>query len=194
MAKTTKRKARREQARREKRMQSLKLWIPIGVFVSAALIFALFRLFQPDLEGVAEFSGLERGHDTSATFAEASLPPTGGIHHPQWMNCGIYDQELEVPLAVHSMEHGAVWMTYNPESVSDAELSQLKGIANNDPSWVLMSPYPNLGGKVVLSAWGKQLILDELEIERVEEFIGRYRVNGPEAGAFCSGGFGTPTG
>jgi hypothetical protein len=41
-------------------------------------------------------------------------PPVGGPHNPIWQNCGFYSKPVRDEYAVHSMEHGAVWITYSP--------------------------------------------------------------------------------
>ncbi|HET9972943.1 MAG TPA: DUF3105 domain-containing protein [Streptosporangiaceae bacterium] len=38
------------------------------------------------------------------------------------MNCGIYDQPVPNERAVHNMEHGAIWITYQP-SLPQAQVS-----------------------------------------------------------------------
>ena len=47
------------------------------------------------------------------------LPPTGGSHNPRWQNCGIYTDPVDSSLAVHSLEHGAVWLAYQPDLAAD---------------------------------------------------------------------------
>jgi uncharacterized protein DUF3105 len=41
-------------------------------------------------------------------------PPVGGDHASIWQNCGFYSGPVRNETAVHSMEHGAVWITYRP--------------------------------------------------------------------------------
>ena len=43
-------------------------------------------------------------------------PPIGGDHNPVWQNCGVYRDPVLDEMAVHSLEHGAVWITYRPRS------------------------------------------------------------------------------
>ena len=49
-------------------------------------------------------------------------PPVGGPHNATWMNCGIYDKPVANERAVHNLEHGAVWITYQP-SLPPSEVS-----------------------------------------------------------------------
>jgi hypothetical protein len=46
---------------------------------------------------------------------DLGIPPAGGPHNPSWQNCGFYDELVRDENAVHSLEHGAVWITYQPD-------------------------------------------------------------------------------
>jgi hypothetical protein len=118
----------------------------------------------------------------------------GGTHHDIWQNCGIYDEPLEAENVVHSMEHGAVWISYQPE-LSDDDVNTLRDLVRGE-RFIVLSPYPGLQSPVVLTAWGVQLELNSVEDDRVEEFIDRYQVGPqtPERGATCSDGVGQPIG
>ena len=39
------------------------------------------------------------------------------------MNCGIYDKPVPSERAVHNLEHGAIWITYQP-SLPQSEMRQ----------------------------------------------------------------------
>ena len=126
------------------------------------------------------------------TAPDGNIPPPFGEHFRAWQNCGIYDQPLRLGNALHSMEHGAVWLTYSPD-LNESQISDLQALARGH-DYVLMSPYPSQPKPVVLSAWGAQLIIDSLPDDRVEKFIAYYE-NGPqtpEPGAPCSNALGSP--
>ena len=55
----------------------------------------------------------------------SATPPVGGQHNADWMNYGVYDKPLPSERAVHNLEHGAVWITYQP-SLPASEVSQLR--------------------------------------------------------------------
>jgi hypothetical protein len=160
----------------------------------AALLSLLFlNLREPGaLEGLKRFAGLSRGHDETISYEGQELPPVGGIHSGVWQNCGIYDEPVEASHAVHSMEHGAVWVTYHPDLPAD-DVSRLQDLARGQ-NFVLLSPYPGLNSPVVLTAWGIQLELDDASDSRIADFIERYQVGPqtPEIGASCVNGTGTP--
>ncbi len=123
---------------------------------------------------------------------EGKIPPVFGAHFPAWQNCGIYDQSVELGSALHSMEHGAVWLTYRPELSAD-EVKSLQDLVRGH-GYVLMSPYDGQPNAVVLTAWGVQLLIDKLPDDRIAKFIAYYEQGpqDPERGAPCSGAIGNP--
>ena len=121
------------------------------------------------------------------------VPPVGGPHFPIWQNCGFYPSPVPKEAAVHSMEHGAVWITYRT-GLPAGEVAALRVLAIRE-SYVLVSPYPDLPAPIVASAWGRQLRLDSSADPRLDQFVREFRLGqqAPEHGRTCSGGLGTPT-
>lgn len=186
--KTSKKEQRRQQLAKDKRKRNLTIAVPIILVVVVLTAMGIYR-FRP-VEGTVDFGTQERNHDLEAEFVSADAPPVGGSHNPAWQNCGIYDVPVDDSLAVHALEHGAVWLTYNPDLSQDI-IDELQQSLWND-SYILMSPYPDQASDIVMSAWGTQLDVATYPDERIEGFIDRYRGSGPEPGASCSGGVGTP--
>ncbi|WP_406508898.1 DUF3105 domain-containing protein [Streptomyces sp. NBC_00212] len=119
-------------------------------------------------------------------------PPVGGDHDQVWMNCGgdVYSKQVPDMNAVHSLEHGAVWVTYT-DKASAADVKKLADKVSKTP-YSLMSPYKDQAGAIMLSAWGKQVTVNGADDPRVSEFFTKY-VQGPqtpEPGAPCTGGLG----
>lgn len=126
------------------------------------------------------------------------VPPVGGQHNAAWLNCGIYTQAVPNENAVHDLEHGAVWITYQP-SLPATQVTALTKLAKSygpAGSYVDLSPYPGLGSPVVASAWGVQLKVDSASDPRLKKFIDTYREGSqtPEPGSACTGGVGSPVG
>jgi predicted small secreted protein len=140
---------------------------------------------------VKSYSNLSRDH-TKEPVDYPQTPPVGGPHNPIWQNCGFYSKPLRNEYAVHSMEHGAVWITYSPDLPKD-QVETLRDIAHRN-SYVLVSPYSDLPSQVVASAWGKQLHLNSADDPRLEQFVRAYQQGpqNPEPGAPCNGGVGSP--
>ncbi len=174
----------------------LQTWFVWGVLVSISLMAGLIGVGianQPaKIDGVIVFSRQPRGHDDSLEVLTGDLPSVGGIHHSLFQNCGIYSSPIEPEKAVHSMEHGAVWITYEAE-LPEKEIAFIQEKVGNQ-EYLLLSPYPGQRSPVVLTAWGVQLELNSVHDKRLEEFIARYRLgpSTPERGASCTGGFGNP--
>ncbi|MDQ1034314.1 hypothetical protein QFZ75_000730 [Streptomyces sp. V3I8] len=117
-------------------------------------------------------------------------PPVGGDHDQAWMTCdgSVYKEAIRNENAVHSLEHGAVWITYNDDA-SDADVKTLADKVGRTP-YTLMSPVKDQAGALMLSAWGKQLTVEKASDPRVQQFLTKY-VQGPqtpEPGAACTNG------
>ncbi|MFF5482351.1 DUF3105 domain-containing protein [Streptomyces sp. NPDC012935] len=131
----------------------------------------------------------------SSTHVETSVgypmePPVGGDHHRAWMNCNgdVYDKELRKENAVHSLEHGAVWVTYTSKA-SKADVEALTTKVKQTP-YTLMSPDEKQQDPIMLSAWGHQRTVTSASDPNVAKFFETY-VQGkqtPEPGAPCTGG------
>jgi|GEM_PF-290391 len=117
------------------------------------------------------------------------FPPVGGPHDGTWANCNgiVYTTAVRSENMVHTLEHGAVWITYNPDTISPADLTTLQGLVNNQP-FMSLTPYPGLDSTLSLQAWAHQLKLDSATDPRVQQFITALRQNRwvyPETGATC---------
>jgi hypothetical protein len=140
---------------------------------------------------VRTYAVSERTHVTGPVAYRQS-PPVGGPHSPVWQNCGFYSTPIMSEHAVHSMEHGAVWITYRP-NLAASEVAALRVLAIRE-SYVLVSPYPGLPAPVVASAWNRQLRLESAGDPQLDQFVRVFRLGSqaPERGGLCTHGLGTP--
>ncbi|WP_411080397.1 DUF3105 domain-containing protein [Streptomyces sp. cmx-18-6] len=200
------RRAKLEEARRKERSRERRVRI-ITIGASVAVVLALvagggYLVYQAnekkEKEQQAKISPVtgERTWDKlTQKHVEKKIdypmtPPVGGDHSQVWMNCNadVYTEEIANENAVHSLEHGAVWVTYNDEA-SDADVKALTKKVESTP-YSLMSPVKNQKDPLMLSAWGKQVTVDSASDDRVAQFFTKY-VQGPqtpEPGAACTGG------
>jgi hypothetical protein len=166
----------------------------IVLFVGGFIALAVFDARQQSASGapddVKTYNVGPPGQHTSTNVDYDQTPPTGGAHDPVWQNCGYYDKPVRDENAVHSLEHGAVWITYSPDLPQD-QVTELQNIAQSQ-TYILVSPFPGLDSPVVASAWGKQVALDGADDPDLQSFIKAYRVGPqtPEPGAVCTGGTG----
>lgn len=189
----TKKKLRQ---RNHQRNQAIRVIAILSV--AAALIFLVVSTTSDKesetsrpVEGVQSFPNLERDH-TDEPVAYEQDPPVGGPHNPAWQNCGVYSELIVDENAVHTLEHGAVWINYQP-SLPAADIQKLQTLTRQS-GYRLLSPDPELASPIVLSAWGYQLELEQVDDPRLTAFIEKYELNpqSPEPGAPCTGGIGQP--
>lgn len=181
---------------KEPAVSTLQAWLTriclALAFLMVCLLAIRFANEPATITDVVIFSRQSRGHDDHVESPNSELPPVGGIHHNLFQNCGIYRSPIESEKAIHSLEHGAVWITYEPD-LPTAEIAYLQEkIRGQD--YFLLSPYPGQRSPIVLTAWGVQLEIGSVDDERLDQFLARYLLgpNTPERGASCKGGFGKP--
>ncbi|MEV7015247.1 DUF3105 domain-containing protein [Streptomyces sp. NPDC093991] len=146
--------------------------------------------FVTGADGVRAWKGaLGRDHVTTSVDYPVT-PPVGGDHDPVWMNCDgdVYDDEIDPANAVHSLEHGAVWVTYNGDA-PEADVEALAAKVEKTP-YTLMSPVGGQKDPLVLTAWGHQRTVTGADDPAVNAFLEKF-VQGqqtPEPGAACTNG------
>ncbi|MEU7404790.1 DUF3105 domain-containing protein [Streptomyces sp. NPDC044948] len=141
------------------------------------------------IKGEKTWSNLSRNHVQKKVDYPMS-PPAGGDHNPVWADCDakVYKQEVPNENAVHSLEHGAVWVTYT-DKASKNDIKKLTTTVSKTP-YSFLSPRKDQSAPITLTAWGHQLGVEKASDPRVGEFLDKY-VQGPqtpEPGASCSGG------
>jgi hypothetical protein len=164
----------------------------VAGFAALVIVDARQKSMNSPPEGVQTYDVGPAGQHTEGDVDYEQSPPVGGLHNPVWQNCGFYSEPIRDENAVHSLEHGAVWITYSPDLPQD-EVERLRDLAQSE-SYVLVSPYPGLDSPVVASAWGKQLRLESAEDPNLERFARAFSQGPqtPEPGAVCTGGIGNP--
>jgi hypothetical protein len=170
-----------------------------GLAVLALIVTVVVVNAQPKPDPAAiEITGLKTFPDVTGGVhveptpvdyetAYGMNPPAGGDHWGNWLTCGIYNQVQENERAVHSLEHGAVWVTYDASVLTADEISSLQ--SSLPDTYIVMSPYEGLDAPVVASAWGAQVSLNGVDDPRLEQFITKYwkSATAPEPGAACTG-------
>jgi hypothetical protein len=105
-------------------------------------------------------------------------PPAGGDHNDQPQSCAVYTAAIANEHAVHSLEHGAVWLTYRPD-LPAAQIATLKAKVEGN-AYRMLSPYPGLKTPLSLQAWGRQIFVDSASDAKVDKFLSAY-TQGPQA-------------
>ena len=147
-----------------------------------------------DIPGVVEIEYPAGEHvEAPKRVAYDQSPPFGGTHDQIWATCTgvVYPTAIRSENAVHSLEHGAVWITYDPDVATADQIDALSAMVEGQP-YTLMSPYPGLDTPFSIQSWGHQLKLDDPSDPRLVEFIEALRLNEsayPEPGASCASPF-----
>ncbi|GAB3944791.1 DUF3105 domain-containing protein [Micromonospora vulcania] len=186
-----------------------RAWGPIALFVAVGLLavgivgYGAWASFQgakgwekqaSDIDGIVNIrksdpESLKYESHKSGPLTYKYSPPVGGVHNATWQRClgDVYDAPIASENAVHSLEHGAVWITYRPD-LPKADVDKLASLVRGK-DFMLMSPYEGLDKAVSLQAWGYQLKVDSASDPRVKEFATTLAQNASmEAGVPCSSG------
>jgi hypothetical protein len=147
-----------------------------------------------DIKGVVNYRAQKNPQIDSQVHKDGTLtyvtsPPVGGAHNATPQNCSgdVYDAPIANEHAVHSLEHGAVWVAYRQGLAADQVAVLKKKVEGKD--YMFMSPYAGLDKAVSVQVWGYQLKTDDVNDSRIDEFIKDTRINSAlEAGISCSGG------
>jgi hypothetical protein len=174
--------------------------IAVAVFAVAVLTYAVVKVNAANADkatSIGDIAGVKTYNypagqqhvDTAVDYKES--PPVGGPHAPPpaWADCTgtVYTVDIRHENAVHSLEHGAVWITYNPDDVSQDDIDSLAKLVENE-SGRMMSPYADLDSPISVQAWGHQLKVDSADDKRIKQFADFLTLNDtftPEPGASC---------
>lgn len=143
------------------------------------------------LDAVRTYPDLRRDH-VDGDVDYPVHPAAGGPHAPAWLDCGVYDVPVREENVVHDLEHGTLWISYDPALGADG-VAALRAVL---PDNGILAPYPGLSSPVVLTVWGAQLALEGADDPRLPLFLDAYGhgETSPEPGTSCHGGLTDPQG
>lgn len=166
---------------------------PILLLVSVLVLSACSAGAAPpdtgSIAGVQTVSDLSHDHVPGPLTYDQS-PPVGGPHNANWLRCEVYREPVPAEFAVHSMEHGGVWLTRRPDLPPEAvaRLAALRELTDVTREYVLVSPYEGLPAPVVAATWGASLAVESADDPRLEQFVRTYAGGGQggEKGVPCT--------
>jgi len=150
------------------------------------------------LPGAPDIAAANQAHvEGPVDYSAFTNPPTYGPHHARAaagadhgapvQPTGVYTTELDDADIVHNMEHGHVWISYNPNLLSQEELNELTELVrsfgvNGDGSGegILLTPRVANDDAIALASWGRLQRLDGFDRRAVKTFIETNRGRGPE--------------
>ncbi|RJR26273.1 DUF3105 domain-containing protein [candidate division WWE3 bacterium] len=123
-----------------------------------------------------------RNHVPKGQIKEVSDPPTSGDHYGDGVaGPGMHNDPVEDGLMIHSLEHGAVNLNYDPEKLTEDQINQLKDIFNNKfKGKKMMMPRKNMSSPITMVSWGQMLKLDNIDETKMIEFMTNNNDRGPE--------------
>ncbi len=163
-----------------------KVFIGIGLATVILLVGALF-FFSKSGSSNKSLIGQEvqitgTKHLQQGTPIHYSTnPPAEGNHYPNPQPAGIYPTPPPDGNLVHSLEHGAVILWYNPKKLSSAQIDKLKSIYNKAPGDKdIMVARISMDVPVAVTSWGRILKLMTIDEKAIDAFFSTNVDQGPE--------------
>jgi hypothetical protein len=147
--------------------------------------------------------GLDRAHigggDVPVTPPLAdypSVPPVSGPHAGTTLGEGVYRSSPPMDQAIHSLEHGAVIIWYDPAGASESEVGQIEGFfeTSGEGNHVIIAPYDYIaegeaaglpdGVAMALAAWHHVQYCQRVSLPVAFSFVEAYRFNLYRWGAY----------
>ena len=128
---------------------------------------------------VQEFPIEGREHvSAQAPVAYETNPPTSGDHLAEAEKWGVYDKEVSEKEAVHSLEHGGIWITY--KDIDEESIRILTEIGKENSGSTVISPRSANDVKIAVVSWGRMMTLDTVDKALIQKYIDTYKNQGPE--------------
>lgn len=126
--------------------------------------------------------GQQHINDGQAHEPYSTNPPTSGPHYQTPARWGIYDNPLPDESLVHNLEHGGIVIHYNCASGCPELVQQLKDLAGQYRSKVVLAPRPNaqVPHRITLTAWTWLDGFNDFDAARIRGFIAAHKDKGPE--------------
>jgi hypothetical protein len=120
-------------------------------------------------------------------------PPSSGNHYGIWAAYQTYNRAIARGFWVHSLEHGAVVITYNCPGGCPSEVAEVQAYIDSLPSdcgstsrRIILTPDPELDVRFAASAWGFTLRANCFDRGAFAAFQDAHYGHGPES--ICGGG------
>lgn len=169
------------QQRAARRRRVVRLVAYAGI--AAALVWFFFiRPQTPDeIRGhpIQKFAESGVNEHVTGTVNYDTIPPVSGPHAGQPAPCGVHPQPIPNENLVHSFEHGAVALLFQP-NLDIETIREIESIVGEYDDNVLSAPYPGMEPTVVVASWGEKMNLDEFDGPAIREYADVFRGRGPE--------------
>ncbi len=138
---------------------------------------------EPPRPGV-EQSDHGREHVDSKKYG-GDQPPTSGAHANP-VSWGVYDTEVRDDQLIHNMEHGGIYISYQP-SLPKEQVEKLKELLSalfSDPQFqprkIVLAPRVENKSPIELSSWRRSEALASYDQQKIKDYITRNLGKSPE--------------
>ncbi len=156
----------------------------VAVLIIAAIVWPAVRSATQPLLG-EEITDEEMGpavHAAAAIPIRDGDPLPGGTHNSLPQSPDFYEAQIQDGAAIHALEHGLIWIAYQPDLVTPQDLEVLRGVQDRFSRDVIVSPRPQNESAVTALSWGRILRLDFADNDLLRDFVRSNRDRSPEPG------------
>jgi len=160
-----------------------------GVLVVLVVGFATLAIIsqsQPEPQRLGDaHDDNGREHVKSKDYGDPDEPPTSGDHADP-MPWGPYDRELPDVNTIHNLEHGGIYVSYQPDLPAEQveAMKQLLFAPYTDsefqPNKVIMAPRAANASLIVISSWQRSIKLDAYDKQKIIDYYTTNAGKSPE--------------
>ena len=173
------------QRKKERRDRIVRI-VSLATLGTAAFWFFFLRGTTPETISGHAIQEVQGGPNVTVHTEQPvdyeETPPVIGQHSGTPAPCGIHGQQLVDEEYVHSLEHGAVAVLYDPTQVDANTVTTIEDIVGSYEDHTISAPYEGMdqGKPIYVTSWGKRMALDSLDEGAVREYIDTFLGKGRE--------------
>lgn len=173
-----------EKRRRAERRARIVRGAMVVLVIAGLLWFVFFRNQRPTAiagRPIALFSESQgQPTHTDGTVSYPMTPPVSGQHSPATIPCGTHSEQPPSEQMVHTLEHGAIGLLYDPDEAAVDDIRQLEAIVEDSESHVFSAPFSGMETTFSIVSWGEMMRLDEIDRPAINEYMDTFIRKAPE--------------
>jgi hypothetical protein len=108
------------------------------------------------------------------TVEYETSPPVSGRHAQTPAPCGTHAEPIPDEIQLHSLEHGAVGVQFQPDALKPGEIARIEGIVREYENNVFSAPYPEMEPAIAVTSWGRMMTLDSVDAGAIRKYIAEF--------------------
>ena len=175
----------REEAEKARRRAEFRERLVRGMVLAALVVAALWFFFlrgqtPSEIQGFELNKFNEGGGHTDQPVAYPMTPPVSGQHFESAAPCGVHSEQIQDEVFVHSLEHGAVGVLYDPEQVETGTIRDIEALVGEFEDRTISAPYAGMETPITATSWAEMMRLPEYDEGAIREYIDEFIGTGPE--------------